>query len=189
MKAIIHHFGGLKYDPLAKTQHFGLDRIEASHRQRFGMKSSLGYWTGYHFVILKEGRTVQTRAIREEGAHTKGHNFDLGIALAGNFNSGSGEYPTQEQTKALDGLLRTLYEGGSQYKGRGKIGLFAPPHRYYSVTDCYGSSLPDDFGTKMLVEYVKWKLGKLTQILLLYHKVLDLLKPKKLGGKDAGCYV
>lgn len=77
--------------------------VDDYHRQRFNMKSELGYWCGYQYFIEKDGITIQARNDVEEGAHTIGHNKDsIGICLAGNFDI---ELPTEAQKDALKSLL------------------------------------------------------------------------------------
>lgn len=72
---------------------------------------------GYHFVILNgelekdkyhrvyDGLIDSGREINEQGAHTYGHNENIGICLIGNSNAF-----TYSQMIALMGLLRLLKE-------------------------------------------------------------------------------
>lgn len=75
------------------------------HKQRGFPKSELGYYVGYHYVIEKNGITIQTRLNDEIGCHTIGHNHNIGICLIGNFEA---ERPTLEQYNSLWLLLDYL---------------------------------------------------------------------------------
>lgn len=57
---------------------------------------------GYHLVIERDGRLVQTRPLNVIGSHLPGHNHDsIGICLAGNEERGF----TEAQLEALQGLI------------------------------------------------------------------------------------
>jgi hypothetical protein len=82
------------------------DAINNYHKSKGFPKSRLGYYTGYHFTIDKEGRTRQTKYNDEVGAHTIGWNTDsIGVCLFGDFNS---EQPTTKQKEALNRLKDKL---------------------------------------------------------------------------------
>ena len=90
-KAVIHHTAS--HDVSAKE-------IDRWHKERG--------WTeiGYHYVIRKDGSIEKGRDINKIGAHAKGRNNRIGIALTGY------DTFTEEQYKALGKLLNKL---GIQY--------------------------------------------------------------------------
>ena len=65
----VHHFGGVKNDPLAPTQHLTLEQINSAHRSRWpDFVSSLGFYVGYNAIIFPDGKLIQTRLVGEETA-------------------------------------------------------------------------------------------------------------------------
>lgn len=129
-KLIVHHSAYAQYtDQLAS--------INEWHRQREFPKSSLGFFVGYHYVINHEGKVTQTRKDDEEGAHSKGINFEsIGICLEGNFDE---ELPTEEQKTSLGKLLVELCQ---KYK-LDVTDIY--PHRAFRDTECYGKKLDDNW--------------------------------------------
>src|SRR3990167_2600728 len=57
---IIHHGAG----PL------NFEQVNEYHKNKWGFRSSLGYYIGYQYFISYSGRVYQGRADNEEGAHT-----------------------------------------------------------------------------------------------------------------------
>ena len=112
-----------------------IDRWHTARWPRF--ISRRGFRVGYHYVIEADGFLTQTRDHDEEGAHTIGMNrSSIGVCFVGNFNSGE---PTIAQ-------LRTWY--ALQQKLVAEFGdLPIRPHRFYSITDCHGTNLPNDYYT------------------------------------------
>ena len=178
----VHNSGGIGQDANAKSSHLSLKHIDNAHKGRWpGFKSDLGYWVGYHMVIMPNGGIYQTRRLGTEGAHTKGHNItSIGICLMGNFNV---EEPTEAQVKSLQDVLFNLTTGKiSQYAHVGNTEYdFSPyrvyPHRHVSNTDCYGTKLSDTWIKDIQIERISY-------VLSLLYKLLDLLKRKNLGGDD-----
>ena len=83
-----------------------LEEINRWHRARWpGFKSSVGYYVGYHYVILADGSRIQTRRDDEMGAHAIPNDGRIGICLAGNFEV---ETPTRRQLDALTSILIQL---------------------------------------------------------------------------------
>lgn len=84
----------------------GIAGIDAGHKSRGFPRSSLGYYVGYHYVILGDGTIVQCRKEDEVGAHAKttdGMNLkSIGVCLVGNFDE---QTPNVEQLKSLAGLI------------------------------------------------------------------------------------
>ena len=98
-KIIVHHSADI-------TPTDQLNKINEYHKSRDFPLSSKGYYVGYHFLINHEGQLTQTRDFYDEGAHTRGLNFEsLGICLEGNFSE---ELPTEAQKETLGRLLLDL---------------------------------------------------------------------------------
>jgi N-acetylmuramoyl-L-alanine amidase len=115
------------------------DAVNRYHQSQWGesIKSSLGYYGGYHYLIEPSGVVKQYRRDTEMGAHAVGQNDkSIGICLTGNFDI---EFPTTEQSNALRDLLRVLIvRHGLSYEA-------IYPHRKYARKTCYGSNLMDSW--------------------------------------------
>ncbi len=59
-KIVLHHGGGS----------LNFEQVNIYHRRKWGFKSILGYYIGYHYFIESLGGVFQGRADNEEGAHT-----------------------------------------------------------------------------------------------------------------------
>ncbi len=160
---ICHHSGGSDQDPLQDSSNFTFKQCEELHKQRFNFKSTLGFWTGYQYVIEKNGKVYQARRDDEEGAHTVGRNKDsIGIMLCGNFDA---TLPTQAQIDALKGLIRQKL---AQYNlSPDKV----VPHRKFASKTCFGRKLQDTWGQDLVK--VDDKNAKIRSLL---EEALTLLK-------------
>lgn len=189
----IHHAGGIGSNNKASSQHLNAYAVDLGHRQRWNYQSSLGYYGGYNFYIDKDGGLTQFRAIGEETMAQVGHNFDtVSICLAGNFNHGV-DTPTNAQIEKMKFVMFGLLEGKHNFKvapgteisiGWGNV----YPHRVLQPnhTDCNGTSLPDDWGKKYVVEYLNYKLGIAKSLLNLLVTLLAKVRASegKLGAND-----
>lgn len=94
---IIHHSG-------VNSFFNQLTPINRYHRLKEFPLSRRGWFVGYHYLIEKDGRTIQTRDIDEVGAHTLlGWNMkSIGVCLVGNFHKG---VPNQKQLAALNSII------------------------------------------------------------------------------------
>ena len=154
-KIIGHHANGTLLNPQASTQHHTIDIIDATHKSRWNgftskvFKNSRGefYHVGYHFVIEKDGTWYQTRELNEEGAHTIGMNrSSIGVLFIGNFDTGV-DSPTGAQQRAfikIFNLIKDRYPHITAYD--------IDPHRKYAAKSCFGSSLPDDYLTRIILD-------------------------------------
>jgi N-acetyl-anhydromuramyl-L-alanine amidase AmpD len=144
---IVHH--------TASNNNYTLEMCNQNHKDRFGMKSSLGYYVGYHYFIDPQGKVTQTRVDTEEGAHCRGWNntagnspdrMSIGISMVGNF---SVALPTDAQVKALTKLLNDKVK---EYNiDPSKI----VPHRKYASTECYGKLLSDTWASELVTKETK----------------------------------
>lgn len=103
-KVVIHHEAGNN----------GFDIVNDWHKKRWGFKSSLGFYCGYHYYISKSGTIHQSRRDNEEAAHTvetgRPHYWNrnsIGVCLQGDFTY---EQPTKAQIDALRGLLYKFWQ-------------------------------------------------------------------------------
>lgn len=95
---VIHHSASSR----DKTS---IKNIDSWHKARAFPISLLGYYVGYHYVILGDGTAIQTRNDDEVGAHAREGDMNfksIGICLTGNFEN---EEPTEEQLMVLNGLI------------------------------------------------------------------------------------
>lgn len=124
--------------------------INAWHKARDFTLSSLGFYVGYHYVILFDGTFVQTRRDEEIGCHTIPNDGKIGICLTGNFMT---DDPTIAQLVTLTDLVRKL-----------KLAYNIPyiqGHRDFSNTQCPG----DNLYKIALIDKISW-LQKLINLLL-----------------------
>lgn len=132
------------------------DQFQATnnyHKGKWGeaVKSSLGYYGGYHYEIAADGKIGQFRKDNEVGAHTSQDNMNyqsIGICLDGDFDK---EDPTPQQIVALIGLIKqkkTQYNIDNQH-------IF-PHRRFATYKSCWGSRLPDN-----IMEYLEKHGGML----------------------------
>lgn len=171
---IIHHSNGIVDDPSYDTSGQSFEAIDSWHKQRWpNFKSSLGFWCGYHYVILKDGGIRQARIEFEEGAHCVGMNkSSIGICIVGNFDrlpQLPNSRPTEAQEKSLKGLLKNLCE-------RHRIPTEnIVPHRHFAVyQNCYGKNLSDNWAKSLLAK-PDIEIAKEEKLSLL-QKILELLK-------------
>ena len=94
---IIHHSNVDK--PLSQ-----FPAIERYHKSLGFPLSSMGFFTGYHRLIDKEGRIITARADKDTGAHSIGwNNKSIGICLMGDFNR---FVPTKPQLNSLREIIK-----------------------------------------------------------------------------------
>lgn len=143
---IVHHTGGTDAQPLADSSNYTVQQCDKDHRDRFNMKSSLGWYVGYTYYIAKDGTITQTRKDGEIGAHTVGYNVNsIGICLAGNFDA---TLPTEAQIASLKKLL-------SEKSKKFNVPLSnIVPHRAFAKKTCYGTRLSEDWARNLIKEPV-----------------------------------
>ena len=122
---VVHHEAG----------NAGFANVNEWHRQKWGWKSSLGYYLGYQKWIGFDGKLYIARRDNEESAHcvdpNRPHYWNknsIGICLQGNMEEMS---PTEPQ-------IRTLARELDKYK---KQGLIIKTHREIVPTICPGQYL------------------------------------------------
>lgn len=143
-KIITHHTGGTDAAPLADSSNATAQDIDSWHKLRWPgftskiFKNEKGqfYHIGYHYVIEKNGKVVQSRGHNEEGAHCIGQNSSsIGVCFSGNFDL---TLPTKAQEEAWKALFKKINE---------QTGIPASsiyPHRKYASKTCHGRRIPDN---------------------------------------------
>ena len=102
MKNIVIHHTSVSVEKQG-TQLLAVNRY---HKNKWEMKSKLGWYVGYNYFIDVNGRMTPTRQEGEETMAQKGHNFDsISICLAGDFVV---EYPSNVQIDALVDLMKEI---------------------------------------------------------------------------------
>jgi hypothetical protein len=114
---LIHHSGLIPIKVAAQLREQAIDMIDEFHARRGFEIFCFGriYHVGYHYLILPDGKVETGRPERCEGAHARGYNSFIGIALVGDFipaSNPSGLYgpstPTHAQMRSLVKLCRRL---------------------------------------------------------------------------------
>lgn len=190
---VVHHFGGMRNNPYASTQHLTLQDIDRAHKERWpDFKSEMGYWVGYNFIIFPN-YWMQTRLIGEETAAVRGWNTRaISICLAGNFTLLSEkpvDRPTTYQRETLKYLMTSILEKRTIEAGiKVKPGTQwdiplknIVPHRHFQLTQCYGNALSDSWAREIAAEYYAQKLSILKQLLSLYMSLLDILSKRSIS--------
>jgi len=156
MIAILHH-------TVSSRDRTKVQDIDDWHKTRWPkLKSSLGYYAGYHFVITGDGTLTQTRKLSEQGVHCPPNKGRIGIVLTGNFEN---EEPTKEQLTSLQALLEKLKKQGiTKVLG----------HKDLKATLCPGRNL-----YKWLKKYKKMRI--LSERITILQRLISLYR--KLIGK------
>ncbi len=113
---IIHHSGVVPSETVNERA------VDAFHRERGFDVMCLGheYHVAYHYLILPDGAVESGRPERCEGAHARGYNSYLGIALIGDFSRADnprGRHGLMRPTPAqMQSLIRLCRELRAHYK-------------------------------------------------------------------------
>ena len=111
------------------------DMVNDYHKQKWGMKSSLGYFGGYNYIISADGSIKQYRADGEETVATTGHNFNtIHVAICGDFTK---ERPSLAQFIALRVLINNKMREYTIDPDQIRT------HRQFKNTSCPGNNITD----------------------------------------------
>ncbi len=97
----VHHAGGKAFwNTDAAATYKSLESIRSGHRSQG--------WAdiGYHFIVDRDGRVLEGRSLRYQGAHVSDNNEqNIGVMALGNFEQQS---PSPRQLQALNATLNAL---------------------------------------------------------------------------------
>jgi N-acetylmuramoyl-L-alanine amidase len=116
---VIHHTAVLPDEDAPPKNKHQVDKYHATRGFEITC-SGHHYHVAYHYIILPNGRVQSGRPDLCEGAHAKGYNSYLGIAMVGDFDSRdnpNGEKgPTKPSSKQIAALVRLCQRLMLQYK-------------------------------------------------------------------------
>lgn len=128
----IHHTGGPK--PRKNTVAAEKELLQDTERYHVVTR---GYRAiAYGYLIMPSGRVYEGRGFEKQGAHTLGHNEDIGICFPGDYNN---DKVTKRQKVAYRALALRLRMKGCSV-GR------AYPHHASFPTSCPGKNVCKEFG-------------------------------------------
>ena len=133
---IIHHSVLIPQGDLPEAERT-LDRF---HYARGYEVSCFGkiYHIAYHYLILPDGKVISGRPERCEGAHARGYNSYIGIALVGDFSS-HGKSHTVAPARPTTAQLASLIQLCCYLRQKYSIPLQRiMPHNAVSRTECPG---------------------------------------------------
>lgn len=168
-KIITHH-------AVSGTQHTAQD-VDAWHKLRwlgfvskyFKNEKGESYHVGYHYVIEWDGKVVQCRDEREEGAHCVGMNkSSIGICFMGNFDA---HLPSKKQEAAFQKLYKGIVK---RYPALTPENIV--PHRKYANKSCHGKLLSDTYFAELVSEEALQK--RVLDLQAVVIKLLSLIKSK-----------
>ena len=195
---VVHHSGAIGNNDLASSRHLTVDDIDSYHKSKWNfpslyMKKGKGpYYVGYNVVYDPKTRQfTQTRAIGEETIHTKGLNYtSFGLCIIGNYTMGVDAMGATIEDD-ISGYLDDLINGnrrGLVVAPNTKLSLSVSriyPHRAFSQTQCYGSSLSNNWARDCVTKVTYSRI--IQQLLSIYGNLQSLLNTKHLGGVDEEC--
>src|SRR5207253_3068603 len=94
----------------------------------------------YHYLILPDGAVKAGRPERCQGAHTRGYNSYLGIALVGDFSTKDNPKGKKGQVLPTAAQMRSLLELTRRLRERYRI----PLHRILRHSDISNTYCPGD---------------------------------------------
>jgi len=158
---ILHHTAVSR-----ETQPAQFYAVNRYHKEKWNMKSTLGYYTGYTHFMGTNGVITQTRSLEEEGIHTRGKNKvgHIGLGIAGNF---SVELPNKKQ---VDSLIKFIKDN-PEYR--------VAMHREFCNTTCPGDLITREYLENVIFEK-EVKLSKndieKQELIIKYQSLLDTLR-------------
>ncbi len=121
---VVHHSAG----------DWSFEKVNYHHKNKWGFKSSLGMYIGYHKWIDYGGNVITARRDNEEGAHTVDpakpgwwNKNSVGICIRGNADTTK---PTDWQFRSLKDELDSYVARGVKVKFHGQIVPNVCPGRY-----------------------------------------------------------
>lgn len=128
-----HHTGdsGVPATATVEEERAYLRRTEDFHIRTRGYKA-----IGYSYLVFPSGRVYEGRGFGKLGAHTLGHNTDVGVCFVGNFEK-------QEPTVAA---LRAERRLRARLRLHGVLLGRRAPHSETFATSCCGKNLKQALG-------------------------------------------
>lgn len=198
-KIAIHHTGGRLGEFFWPSSHLTAEDINKAHKERWGFQDPITkLYGGYNFFYEKDGKRTQFRAIGNETAAQKGHNFDaISLCFAGNLiRKQNGEFvdkPSAEILVRATNDIVAIIEGRAEQAGMvlapdTKIAIdykLIQPHYYFQPTECYGQFLPPNWGKDIAIQNLNLKISLFKQILeLIQQKIRIMSLINNLKGLD-----
>lgn len=155
-------------------------------------------FSGYTFIITNDGIIHQTRKLSEEGAHVATMNTQsIGICIVGNFSRlKPPKEPNEAQEKSFKDLAIELMKKYNIPLSR------IVPHKFFSLTECYGKNLKGDYAKNLVmielkkydkraikIELLKTQISILERMIQLYtiflRQLMRIRSGKAFGGPMA----
>jgi lipid-binding SYLF domain-containing protein len=134
---IIHHSVLIPGGDLPEAER-ALDRFHYARGYEISCFGKV-YHIAYHYLILPDGRVVSGRPERCEGAHARGYNSYLGIALVGDFSSHTSSGHTRVAARPTKAQMAALIRLCCYLRQKYSIPLQRiMPHNAVSRTECPG---------------------------------------------------
>lgn len=134
---IIHHSVLIPGGDLPEAER-ALDRFHYARGYEISCFGKV-YHIAYHYLILPDGRVVSGRPERCEGAHARGYNSYLGIALVGDFSSHTSSGHTRVAARPTKAQMEALIRLCCYLRQKYSIPLQRiMPHNAVSRTECPG---------------------------------------------------
>lgn len=134
---IIHHSVLIPGGDLPEAER-ALDRFHYARGYEISCFGKV-YHIAYHYLILPDGSVVSGRPERCEGAHARGYNSYLGIALVGDFSSHTTSGQTRVAARPTQAQLAALIRLCCYLRQKYSIPLQRiMPHNAVSRTQCPG---------------------------------------------------
>jgi hypothetical protein len=162
-----------------------LQGINNYHKAKWNMKSTLGWYVGYNYLIDVDGKTINTRAIGEETMAQVGHNLDsISICLAGDFNRNLPSKAQKRSLRTLMAILEKQYPEAEPKLHRDVQANRTCPGRLFTtdyldviIRGLFVEADDEDKAKKKAIENELRK--SITLLRALVRKLQDLLKAKK----------
>ena len=139
-----------------------IEDINAWHKLRWpDFKSSLNFWSGYHFIITGNGKITQTRRENEIGAHSIPNEGKIGIALTGNFMI---ELPSPIQLTSLQSLLEDIKKRYNWDDEQIKA------HKELNPTECPGKYLMEWLEKYRKISFLKKQIEAIKRLIEFFLK-------------------
>ena len=177
-------FLAIHHSAVKRTSSPQLWAVDRYHREKWGMRSRLGWWVGYNYFIDVDGKTTQTRSWSEEQIAQRGHNCDvptrcdtISVCLADNYHVS--EVVSEAQNASLRDLIRDVKKVYPLIKVVGHRDLQESrtcPGLPEWYIDSYNDIQPNDPVDHEKQTKIKLLQARLDSLRALLNKLLDTFK-------------